>query len=865
LLRTLVHYWRVNIAVALGAAVATAVLAGALMVGDSVRGSLRDLTLDRLGRIDRALVSTRFFREELADDLVAAGLNDVVPTVVLRGAASQPERGSRASRVSILGVDERFAALYPESTIDLARREGQLSPSIVVNEALGRELGVEPGDAIVLHFARFSDVPRETLMGETDSDDVLGRLRLTVTRLIPDRGAGRFGIVPTQRIPLVAYVELTRIQRALELPDQVNALFTGGDSAPGVDPDRLLPDVLTLEDLGLTLDRGDGFVALGSREFVLRPEIDRALDSVVDELGAPMMRTQSYLANETRHGERLLPYSLVSALDPRLGLPWAGLTLVDGSPAGPIGDDEVLLNSWAAEDLAAEPGDTLTIRYFAVGPNEELDLAQTSLRVAGVVEMEGLGADSSLTPEYPGIQDARDMSAWDPPFPVDLSLVRPKDEDYWDDHGATPKLFVAEATGRRLWSTRFGSTTSARIGVPDGGTPAELEERLRTLFLDTLSPESRGLSFRPVRVEGLRAAQGATDFAMLFVSFSFFIIISAGLLVGLLFRLGVEQRSGEVGLLLALGYRVKTVRRRLLGEGLVLAALGGLVGLPGGVGYAWLLIAGLRTLWRPAVGSSELVLHVQPWSLPIGWTISVLVVLLSVWLAVRKLVRVAPQRLLAGSWSVVGRTRRSWVAPVLAYGGLFVGLGVLALALSRGAGTDPGLAFGSGAPLLISGLAFFTLWCRRGGRGALVRGRAALVGMAARNTSWNPGRSVLSIALVASASFVLVLVAASCTEEHDLERRESGSGGYALVAESDIPIYQDLDSADGLFDLGFGDAAIAELKSATAGITPGSSSWSSNSQGLSSPSGRSRCCWNENARRSMKSSGTPSSLGFSGR
>ena len=43
--RALSHYWRINSAVALAAAVASAVLTGALLVGDSVRGSLRTLTL----------------------------------------------------------------------------------------------------------------------------------------------------------------------------------------------------------------------------------------------------------------------------------------------------------------------------------------------------------------------------------------------------------------------------------------------------------------------------------------------------------------------------------------------------------------------------------------------------------------------------------------------------------------------------------------------------------------------------------------------------------------------------------------------------------------------------------------------------
>ncbi|MDL1878456.1 hypothetical protein FBQ85_25335, partial [Cytophagia bacterium CHB2] len=66
---SLIYYWRLHLAVLLGAAVATAVLTGALLVGDSVRGSLRDLTLERLGRIDYALLSERFVREDLTNDL----------------------------------------------------------------------------------------------------------------------------------------------------------------------------------------------------------------------------------------------------------------------------------------------------------------------------------------------------------------------------------------------------------------------------------------------------------------------------------------------------------------------------------------------------------------------------------------------------------------------------------------------------------------------------------------------------------------------------------------------------------------------------------------------------------------------------
>ena len=128
-----------------------------------------------------------------------------------------------------------------------------------------------------------------------------------------------------------------------------------------------------------------------------------------------------------------------------------------------------------------------------------------------------------------------------------------------------------------------------------------------------------------------------------------FLIVSSALLVGLLFSLNVEQRAREVGLLLAVGYPARAVRRRLLAEGGVLAVIGALLGLALGVGYAALLMAGLRTLWIDAVGSSALFLHVRPMSLVLGFVIAVAVIVFSIFMSVRRLKRIAPTALLAGS------------------------------------------------------------------------------------------------------------------------------------------------------------------------------------------------------------------------
>ena len=77
--RGLRYHWRTNLAVALAVMAAGAVLTGALLVGDSMRGSLRHLLLDQLGPIDEVLVTDRFFRAELAEEIAAS---DDVPAAL---------------------------------------------------------------------------------------------------------------------------------------------------------------------------------------------------------------------------------------------------------------------------------------------------------------------------------------------------------------------------------------------------------------------------------------------------------------------------------------------------------------------------------------------------------------------------------------------------------------------------------------------------------------------------------------------------------------------------------------------------------------------------------------------------------------
>ena len=824
--RSLIYFWRVNTAVIVAAAIATSVLTGALLVGDSVRGSLRNLTLDRLGRIDYALTSDRFFRENLAEDLsnersFSSRFDDAVPAILLNGSALDVKVGSRASGIQIQGIDERFLAMMSaQPGFDdgfFLKRPDQNFPSIVINASLQKEMGSEIGDPILISFEKQSEVHRESLLGRRNSADVVRSLRLTLTNVIPDRGTGRFGLRPRQGTPLNAFISLPVLAKALGQEGQVNTLLTGhkGSSPPGFSErietqtlQALLGGVLKLDDLGLILRRDIDRVSLESTRYLLSPHTVNVARSLSVEFRTPHLPLFTYLANSIRGNKRTTPYSTITAID----FDWIGrleeqedfgrIRWASGIPKGQLADDEILLNEWAAQDLGVKVNDPVTVGYYVVGPGEELHTRETKFRLKGVLELSGFTADPGLTPKFPGILDAKDISAWEAPFPMNMKQIRPKDEAYWDEFGAAPKAFISGRTGQRLWGNRFGSLTGIWIGSPPGGDLEGTLVDFRKGLLDRIRPEEVGLAFIPVKAEGLEAATGATDFSGLFVGFSLFLIVSAALLVGLLFRLGVEERVKEVGTLLSLGYPIPAVRRRFMGEGIILAGIGGMLGVGGAVVYAWLLTLGLRTWWLAAVGIPFIFLHIDPVSLVGGYLISLLVVLISIRFSFRLLGRMPVRALLSGVVDMI-RVGSARISRRLGYFGLSLGVFLIVAALVRGTGSSVELFFGSGAAFLTGGLAFFSVWIqswRHRGKHGL--GFGTILRMGAGNCARRPGRSLLCTGLVGCACFIIVSVGSSRREEMP-SGKATGTGGFDLVAESDIPLHHDLNTEAGRFEMGF--------------------------------------------------------------
>ena len=645
------HFWQIHLTVALCTAVATGVLAGALIVGDSMRGSLHDITLERLGGIQQALISDQFFEQKILNH------ENTVPAILLNGTIVVPQTDNRASKVNIYGVESSFFNLWEEvPALNWNKTSNQPFADIIINEALQKELNVKVGDDIFLHLPQIAEIHPEFLLGTRDAADVIQSIRLVVSDIIPTENAGRFSLHSHQSLPLNAYISLPILQKELGQTDKVNVLFTS-------DTDPISPDALelSLDALGLKINVHENHFDLQSQQYLLEPVLSETAITVANENDIPTFPTLTYLANtisvitpsqdKNTSNAQNLPYSTILALPVEKG-EFAELlsryATEDEQTTVDIEQSVIYLNKWAADDLGAKVGDKINITYFGVTAEEEYVTEAAQFLLKGIVPIEGIAADTDLIPKFPGIHDTATLSEWDPTFPFDYSLVRKKDEAYWDEYRATPKAFISLEIGKQLWQNRFGDLTSIRIRNAPARDIGATKSLFETEFLKKINPEQIGFQFISLRTEALQSSTGSTDFGMLFASMSGFIIIAVALLVGMLFRIGVEQRSREIGILQALGYPLVKIRRRFLIEGIIVASIGSILGCVLAIGYGKLMIFGLQTWWLPAIGTPFIKLHVSVWSLLIGALISLLVVIFSIRMTVRKLGRISTVSLLAG-------------------------------------------------------------------------------------------------------------------------------------------------------------------------------------------------------------------------
>lgn len=749
------HFRRNNFTIALGIAITTAVITGALLVGDSITRSLQQAVNYRLGEITHVLNGgERFFTDSLSCHIKKNTKLNGSPVLQLKASAQTGGGKLSVPKVEIYGVAPSFGTVSQgdSSSFNLKNNE------VIISGNLAQQLEAEAGDYVLFHITKAGVIPANTPFVSAE-DQVISR-RFKVKAVADRERMSRFSLQNSQTAPFNAFVSLSYLNDLMELHGKANLMvFTLKD-----DEQEVLEQALSLSwdatDLNLKaapFDSSGRWQVSSERVF-----IDPAVAQLIQEHYPRALPVTTYFVNRFAAGNRSTPYSFVS------------------TTANGIHQGEVIINRWLADDLHASIGDTITFNYYTVGPLRTLNTDSAQFVVNTIIEMHDPVCNSSLMPDIPGLSNSGSCMEWETGVPVDLEAIRDKDEDYWNMYHGTPKAFIHPAAAEKMWKNRFGLFTSFIFDnkpLIDGKT------------LKTNALTNAGIIIQEVKSGGMQAAGNGVDFGGLFLALSFFIIVSGLLLTVLLFAFHLARREHENATLSSLGYTSGVIRRLLLWELAPVVFAGVIPGLLLGVGYNRLVFFALNDMWQDIVRTDVLVPVVTLKSLIIGGLSSAIVS----WGTMVIYLHRSNMRMHQTTSNRKNLFTR--LEPIACLAFLTAAVGIMLLQLLSDSQVSPLLFFLGGIMLLTSFMGFADTILRR----IALRNNANLSfgKLVLGNLSRNKNRSLLVLFLLMAGAFLVVSTGGNKKDMFaGAEDHHSGTGGYQYYGETSRPVLENINSSD---------------------------------------------------------------------
>lgn len=762
LIRSLKHYGKQHLAVFLAIMISAAVLTGALIVGDSVRLSLRKNVHLRLGSIEMVLsAGDRFITLKTADRFFNETRIKAAAVLNSQGMAVNSLENLRKNRVEIWGIDDQFWQ-FSDNNYDINYGEA------VISESLAEELKLEKDDRILLRIKKTGLIPLNAPF--TSDEDPSVSLRLKIIAIAERENLGGFSLRNEQATAFNVFVNREQLADRLDLKAYCNLILC--EQADREELDMTFANVWSLNDAAIQINESEDSSKL---ELISdRVFIDNAVINSVDQLGFKDKKALTYFVNELNYQNKQTPYSFVGGIENES-----------------IHKDHIVINSWLADDLQVGTGDSIQLKYFVIGPLRRLVEKEKTFIVQNVLSIDHPLFSRDLMPDFPGLSTAGNCSDWDAGIPIDLEKIRDKDEDYWDEYKGTPKALILLDHAVELWGNPYGNYTSVKF------TEITSKEDLSGKILEVLKPLDFGFQFINVKEAGNSAANNGVDFGGLFLSLSFFVIASALLLLILVLRLQMENRIGETGVLVSLGFPIKKIIWLRWYETIPLIIAGSILGAVLGIAYNLLLIKGLNTVWNQAVHTSILEAFVVPSTIITGFIISIVLSGFVIWFTVRKQLKKSVISLIRDQ-----KAGRKWKLSSLWSGVVLITLALImsfysvASSIENSSSTVLTAGF-----LLLIGLVCILQW--RWNNNSRTTQLNSLLRLAYRNIKRNLNRSIAVVILLSLGTFTVIITGANRkTFDRTESKRQSGTGGFLYWAETSIPLLYDLNTEEGKKELG---------------------------------------------------------------
>lgn len=761
LFRTLYFYCKDHALLLVGLMLSSAVLTTALIIGDSMKFSLNRNAQLRLGKTTHIVhTQEKFMPVHFTYVLSDALSSPVAPVLQLRGIAGSDAVERKAGNVQIFGIDERFWIFgnsnMPELTGDNA----------IINKRLAEKLKIDTGDEIFVRVEKTSYVSNNVPFVPSENNSMAFRCKIVA--VADENSFGNFSIETNQVTKPSIFLSIEKLSQLNFDNNICNILLIENTNISSAEIDEKIKKNWTLDVINAQIRNVDYAeqIELISDEVFLK-------DTILQVLKQNNLNPQpafTYLVNEISTNDKSTPYSFVSALS--------------DYPEFKPDTNEIIINTWLADDLKLGLNDTVQLKYYTLGAYRRLIEKTEKFVVKHITGISGYAADSMLMPGFDGFKGVDRCSDWDAGIPIDYSKIRDKDEMWWKQYKGTPKAFISYQTAVALWKNSFGNATAIRFDnniQPDA---------ISKTILSNISPSNVGILISDIRSEAGWSANNAVDFAQLFLSLGFFLILATILLSALLFWLMLSKRTQEQNVLRAMGIHPKMISKLYVSEGLLITIVSGIAGVFVGILVNQLLLNILNSAWNDIVRTNLIFLKINVLSLIIGFVSNLLLFGIVIYVVMHSFNKKSIKSMRI---PVSENATRYKIISVTAFIAFVIVFGYSYFSKSFQNST---LFLISGFLLLVSILNAFAFSVKNSGK--LLKQSISVSGIAFRNLNYNFNRNILITAILAIGVFMVITTGSYRTDFTQTARENSsGTGGFTHFIETSISLNADLNTTEG--------------------------------------------------------------------
>ena len=590
------HYRRFYRLVAGAVILMTAVLTGSLLLGDSVRGTLVQRVGERLGKTETIITSGMgFMSDMLTQDSL---LKEAQGYLLMDGFVSV---GEKLLPVYVWGTDAD--SLAPDEA--LVNEPLNAHASFVTRHSAAESPSTRTRQSsistLILHLPSHNMVPSGSLFV---TKSYATQMRFQVVGVKGVEEGGNLLLRNEQTLPLNVFVNRQHLAEKMGLEGKINLILS-----KDIITEEHLAACWTPEMSGIHLTDSS---LTSHAVFISRDIVEKQPTSI---------RYFSYFVNEITRAHSTLP--LQGEMEKGSSLYYSFVTAVNEWQGEPLVGQDMILSDYAAKRLHVSEGDSVAMSYFVARDLKNLETQGQRFRVKRIVPLADFMCDSLLMADFPGLSHVEKCTDWDSDLPIKMERVTKEDEDFWYTYHQTPKAIVSYEAVSPDWSNAFGCATALRFAPPSS----------------PLSPGDAGVQMYYPREQALKGAIGGVDFASLFLSLGFFIILAAVLLMKNPLVEMFTLRRNEIQLYRQLGFKDKAIGKRLFWEAFSVMILASPVGIIAALIYSSLTLWLLGNVWSGATHTEGFALHIQPLTILIGWAVGLLICAIVLWRVLRTMLK----------------------------------------------------------------------------------------------------------------------------------------------------------------------------------------------------------------------------------